>query len=255
MNRADYPVEFFCISQSAKGNSIKSGQQSGISLPEAEFCVPCILLCINGILVGTDEILKYQVDRHAFCPYRRRIFENVTTNRMRISEFATIKVRYAKFDKRKEKNLNPKKRRGVQMLRNSNRNSKGFTLIELMIVVVIIGILAALAIPRFMRSTTKSKQSEAKQILKQVYTMQHAYRQEYNAYCLNGASASAAAPTGFAQIGVDIMASARYTYTMVAAANTFTCTATGNLDDDATNDVWTINEAGALVVTSDDSVG
>jgi type IV pilus assembly protein PilE len=140
------------------------------------------------------------------------------------------------------------------MLRNFHRNSKGFTLIELMIVVVIIGILAALAIPRFMRSTTKSKQSEAKQILKQVYVMQRAYRQEYNAYCLNGVTASATAPTAFARLGVDIMASARYSYAMVSAVNTFTCTATGNLDDDVTNDVWTIDQTGALVNTTDDSV-
>ena len=140
------------------------------------------------------------------------------------------------------------------MLRNFHRNNKGFTLIELMIVVVIIGILAALAIPRFMRSTTKSKQSEAKQLLKQVYTMQRAYRQEYNAYCLNGVTASAAAPTTFAQIGVDIMAASRYSYVMTAAAATFTCVATGNLDDDAQNDIWQITETGALTCTADDSV-
>jgi prepilin-type N-terminal cleavage/methylation domain-containing protein len=143
------------------------------------------------------------------------------------------------------------------MLRRTG-NKKGFTLIELMIVVVIIGILAALAIPRFMRSTTKSKQSEAKQLLKQIYTMQHAYRQEFNAYCLNGVSANAAAPTAFARIGVDIGLSARYTYAMVSAQNTFTCTATAtgasDLDDDATADIWTINDAGTLLCTSDDSV-
>jgi prepilin-type N-terminal cleavage/methylation domain-containing protein len=136
----------------------------------------------------------------------------------------------------------------------SKRTNKGFTLIELMIVVVIIGILAALAIPRFMRSTTKAKQSEAKQLLKQVYTMERAYRQEFDAYCLNGATANAAAPNAFAQIGVEVMASARYTYVLVSAANTFTCTATANLDDDATNDVWTIDQTGTLTCTSNDAI-
>ena len=142
------------------------------------------------------------------------------------------------------------------MFRRMQRGEKGFTLIELMIVVVIIGILAALAIPRFMRATTKSKQSEARQILKQVYSMQRAYRQEYNTYWGNATTASAAAMNGFARIGVDIMANARYTYGMVAAANTFTCTATsGVLDDDATLDVWTIDESGDLQVTTDDAAG
>jgi prepilin-type N-terminal cleavage/methylation domain-containing protein len=135
-----------------------------------------------------------------------------------------------------------------------HKSNKGFTLIELMIVVVIIGILAALAIPRFMRSTTKAKQSEAKQLLKQIYTMQHAYRQEFDSYCLNGVTASAAAPNTFAQIGVEVQASARYTYVMVSAANTFTCTATANLDDDAANDVWTVNDAGTLTCTSNDAI-
>ena len=134
------------------------------------------------------------------------------------------------------------------------RNRKGFTLIELMIVVVIIGILAALAIPRFMRSTTKAKQSEAKQLLKQIYTMQRAYRQEQDTYTLDAVTASAAAPNAFAVIGVEVSSTARYVYVMAAAVDVFTCTATANLDDDATNDVWTIDQNGLLTNVTDDSV-
>ena len=135
-----------------------------------------------------------------------------------------------------------------------HKDSKGFTLIELMIVVVIIGILAALAIPRFMRSTTKAKMSEARQLLKQVYTMQRAYRQENDLYTLNGVTASADAPNAFADIGVEVMPTARYTYAMVATDITFLCTATANLDDDVADDIWTIDETGALIHVSDDSV-
>jgi type IV pilus assembly protein PilA len=137
------------------------------------------------------------------------------------------------------------------MLSKFHRSQKGFTLIELMIVVVIIGILAALAIPRFMRATTKSKQSEAKQILKQVYVMQHAYRQEKDTYTGNGETATAGGV--FATLGVEIMTSARYTYAITADSSSFTATATANLDDDGTVDTWTINEAGSLQCTTNDA--
>ncbi len=140
---------------------------------------------------------------------------------------------------------------------NKHRNQKGFTLIELMIVVVIIGILAALAIPRFMASTTRSKQSEAKEILKQIYTMERAYRQEYDTYWGNGISADAANPDNFARIGVEIGTTARYTYSLVAAQHTFTATATvanPGLDDDPAPDTWTIDQNGDLQATSDDAV-
>jgi len=61
------------------------------------------------------------------------------------------------------------------------RNSKGFTLIELMIVVVIIGILAAIAIPKFGQASARAKEKEADGILKQIFTLQQAYHANHGA--------------------------------------------------------------------------
>ncbi len=135
------------------------------------------------------------------------------------------------------------------------RKEKGFTLIELMIVVVIIGLLAAMAIPRFMRVTTKSKQSEAKLVLKQIYTNERAYRQAGIAYFLPAAAASAANPFAFRDIIIEIGGTALYTYTIAGDANTFTATATSSvLDDDPAPDIWQIDQIGRLTPVSDDAV-
>ena len=58
----------------------------------------------------------------------------------------------------------------------------GFTLIELMIVVAIIGLLAALAIPNFIKFQTRARQSEAKANLKALFTAQKSYYGDKSTY-------------------------------------------------------------------------
>jgi type IV pilus assembly protein PilA len=62
------------------------------------------------------------------------------------------------------------------------RKQEGFTLIELMIVVAIIGILAAIAIPNFLQYQMKSRQSEAKTNLNAIKTSHIAFQAEKGCY-------------------------------------------------------------------------
>jgi len=68
------------------------------------------------------------------------------------------------------------------------RSKKGFTLIELMILVAIIGILADIAIPNFLKFQAKAKQAEAKSNLSAIYVAQLAYFANSNTYADTQAS-------------------------------------------------------------------
>jgi type IV pilus assembly protein PilE len=124
------------------------------------------------------------------------------------------------------------------------QSSSGFTLIELMIVIVVIGILATLAVPKYMSVTRKAKESEAKLMLNQVHSLQESYFREHDTY------ASILEELGFEQEKlISEGGKARFIINLTTnGSQTFSATATSivDFDKDGNYSVWNINNEGKL---------
>jgi prepilin-type N-terminal cleavage/methylation domain-containing protein len=115
------------------------------------------------------------------------------------------------------------------------RGTAGFTLIELAIVVVLIGILASTAVPNFLKLVYKSKRAEAMAVLEAVHTAQSSYHADYAIFA-NSFDELGFLIEGGEQIDSQTIASSHYTYTMTAlelngdSRANFRATAVGDID-------------------------
>jgi len=74
-----------------------------------------------------------------------------------------------------------------------HRHNKGLTLLEVLVVVAIVGILAAIAIPSYNSYITRARRSEAKTVLEQVRAAQEMWRAERGSYAIDDGNGTAIA--------------------------------------------------------------
>ncbi|MFA4907183.1 MAG: prepilin-type N-terminal cleavage/methylation domain-containing protein [archaeon] len=114
-------------------------------------------------------------------------------------------------------------------MKNFFKNQAGFTLVELMIVIVIVGILAAVAVPIYQGNVKKAKMTECDAALGTIRTTLRVY------YAGNGAYPAFGTATAVTAAGLDVSTDdltgtyfAAPNYTLVSADTMYTITCTNN---------------------------
>jgi type IV pilus assembly protein PilE len=127
-------------------------------------------------------------------------------------------------------------------MKRKYKKGKGFSLTELLVVIVVIGVLILLAMPKFSSVVTKAKETEAKIMLKHLYSLEQAFFYENDIYTTD------LVRLGFEQEKlITEGGKARYKVVVTRAdAYGFTATATAvvDFDKDGILNVWVVNQEG-----------
>ena len=133
----------------------------------------------------------------------------------------------------------------MQMFRIRKRQSiRGLTLIELLMVIVIVGVLAAIAIPTYSGYMTRARRAEAKTALEQVRAAQEMWRAEKGSYAIDDGGGTAVTKLRTTMGAPNTTISNYYTWgftALSATAFTIRATATGS---QATDGNLEINQDG-----------
>jgi type IV pilus assembly protein PilE len=133
------------------------------------------------------------------------------------------------------------------MIRQFLKEEAGFSLTEILVVLVIIGILVLLAMPKFSAVITRAKTTEAKTMLKHLHVLQQSYYYEHDQFSreLDG--------VGFEQSElVTVGGEARYKIEIVRAnMNEYLAKATAvvDFDKDGIFNVWEVDQNGKIKQT------
>ncbi len=119
------------------------------------------------------------------------------------------------------------------------RDAKGFTLIELVIMLSIVLILVAIAVPNYSSSVARSEQTEAKSSLAEIYVKMMSFEplSLENGTALDGFSRV----SSLLDIGFNPPENAHYSYSLVSTTDGFTATAEG-ISGRVIGDKWQVSE-------------